>query len=86
MTMRHDARDRLTVVVAAFNEAEALPLLHPRIAAVLDAPGRGVDGRVLYVDDGSRDATWAVLQRIAAARPARRAAAPVAQFRQGSWR
>ena len=35
----HDAatgpRDdgRLTIVVAAYNEAEALPLLHPRIAS-----------------------------------------------------
>jgi glycosyltransferase involved in cell wall biosynthesis len=60
-------QDRLTVVVAAFNEADALPVLHPRIAAVLDAlAGEGVDGRVLYVDDGSRDRTWAVLEAIAA--------------------
>lgn len=61
-------RDLLTVVVAAYNEAEALPALHPRIAASLDAmAGRdGIDGRVLYVDDGSRDATWAALQAIAA--------------------
>src|SRR3546814_17972122 len=63
-------RDRLAVVVAAFNEADALPCLHPRIAAVLDGlRGDGIDGRMLYVDDGSRDATWAVLQRIAAADP-----------------
>ncbi|HEY0309842.1 MAG TPA: glycosyltransferase family 2 protein [Luteimonas sp.] len=63
-------RDRLTVVVAAFNEAESLPVLHPRIAAVLDGlRGEDIDGRVLYVDDGSRDATWAVLQRIADADP-----------------
>jgi glycosyltransferase involved in cell wall biosynthesis len=57
-------RDLLTVVVAAYNEAEALPALHPRIAAVLDAL-RQVDGRILYVDDGSRDGTWAALQQIA---------------------
>ena len=63
-------QDRLTVVVAAFNEAEALPVLHPRIAAVLDGMrGDGIDGRMLYVDDGSRDATWEVLQRIAAQDP-----------------
>ena len=60
--------ERLTVVVAAFNEAEALPALHPRIAAALDAlAGEGVEGHVLYVDDGSRDRTWAVLDDIAAA-------------------
>lgn len=65
----HDGmnRDLLTVVVAAFNEADALPALHPRIATVLDTLlADGVDGRVLYVDDGSRDETWPVLQRIAA--------------------
>lgn len=63
-------RERLTVVVAAFNEAEALPALHPRIAAVLDGlAGEGVDGHVLYVDDGSRDRTWAVLEDFAAADP-----------------
>lgn len=62
--------ERLTVVVAAFNEAEALPALHPRIAAVLDAlAADGVEGRVLYVDDGSRDRTWAVLDDLAAADP-----------------
>ena len=63
-------QDRLTIVVAAFNEAEALPVLHPRIAAVLDGlRGERIDGRVLYVDDGSRDGTWAALQRIAGADP-----------------
>ena len=63
-------RDLLTVVVAAYNEAEALPALHPRIAAVLDGlHARQVDGRILYVDDGSRDGTWEALQRIALADP-----------------
>ena len=62
---RHDL---LTVVVAARDEAQALPLLHPRIRAVLD----GLDGlrtRVLYVDDGSSDGTWEVLRGIAAGDP-----------------
>lgn len=61
--MPHD-QDRLTVVVAARNEAEALPALHPRIAAALQQL-HGVDGRVLYVDDGSTDATWEAMQRLA---------------------
>ena len=62
-------RDRLTVVVAAFNEAQSLPELHRRLATVLDAMAAddGVDGGVLYVDDGSTDASWAVLQSLAAA-------------------
>ena len=58
-------RPVLTVVVAAFNEAEALPLMHPRIASALDALA-DVEGRILYVDDGSTDATWAVLRALAA--------------------
>ncbi len=58
--------DLLTVVVAACNEAEALPLLHRRVAEVLDGlAGDGVDGRILYIDDGSRDGTWEVMRGIA---------------------
>ncbi|MGI8561498.1 MAG: glycosyltransferase family 2 protein [Luteimonas sp.] len=59
--------DRLTVVVAAFDEAQALPVLHRRVALVLDDLSRGDDleARALYVDDGSRDRTWQVLQDIA---------------------
>jgi polyisoprenyl-phosphate glycosyltransferase len=60
--------DRLTVVVAAFDEAEALPQLHPRIAATLDAM-HDLDARVLYVDDGSGDGTWRVLRELAARDP-----------------
>lgn len=62
--------ERLTVLVAAFNEADALPALQPRIAAVLDAlAADGIEGHILYVDDGSRDGTWPMLERIAAADP-----------------
>lgn len=57
-------QDRLTVVVAARNEAQALPKLHPRIAAVLRRLDN-LDTRVLYVDDGSTDGTWEVMQRLA---------------------
>ena len=65
--MRGMPHDLLTVVVAAYNEGDSLPLLHPRIAAVLEGlESQGVSGRVLYVDDGSTDDTWAVLQGLAA--------------------
>lgn len=60
------ARDLLTVVVAARDEADALPLLHARLAPVLDAMrADGIDGRVLYVDDGSTDGTWQVMRGLA---------------------
>jgi glycosyltransferase involved in cell wall biosynthesis len=64
-------RDRLTVVVAAYNEAQSLPELHRRLGAVLAAlaADEGVDGGVLYVDDGSTDGTWQVVSDLAATDP-----------------
>ncbi len=53
----------LTVVIAAYNEQAALPALHDRLSTVLD--GLDIPAQVLYVDDGSGDGTWAVLERIA---------------------
>lgn len=58
--------DMLTIVIAAHNEEAALPVLHPRLLAVLDGMA-DIDGRVLYVDDGSSDGTWALITRLAAA-------------------
>ncbi len=60
-------RQSLTVVIAAFNEEASLPEMHRRLRTVLD----GLDARsaVLYVDDGSRDGTWQVLQSLAAQDP-----------------
>ncbi|WP_256775820.1 MULTISPECIES: glycosyltransferase family 2 protein [unclassified Stenotrophomonas] len=59
---------RLTLVIAAHNEALVLPMLHPRLRAVLDGLP-DIEGRVLYVDDGSTDTTWAVMQALAEADP-----------------
>src|SRR5690606_15207558 len=65
-TMRAMDHDQLTVVVAAKDEADALPLLHARLARVLDAlEAERVAGRILYVDDGSRDGTWDVMRGLA---------------------
>jgi glycosyltransferase involved in cell wall biosynthesis len=52
----------LTVVVPAFNESEGLREFHARLAAVFDH----IELRcsVLYVDDGSRDDTWTVMQSL----------------------
>ena len=60
----------LTLVIAAYNEADALPALQPRIALALDTAEReGLEARVLYIDDGSRDDTWRVLRELAARDP-----------------
>ena len=61
------SRQSLTVVIAAFNEEASLPEMHRRLAAVLD--GLDAQASVLYVDDGSRDGTWQVLQTLAADDP-----------------
>ncbi|MCR6662821.1 MAG: glycosyltransferase family 2 protein [Luteimonas sp.] len=61
-------RELLTIVVAAFNEAEALPILHRRISDTFDTmAGDGLDLRMLYVDDGSTDGTWQAMRVIAGA-------------------
>lgn len=57
----------LTVVVAAYNEQDALPLLHARLRPVLDS--LDVPASVLYVDDGSSDDTWAVMLQLAQTDP-----------------
>ncbi|MGN7837613.1 glycosyltransferase family 2 protein [Stenotrophomonas sp. 22385] len=58
--------ERLTLVIAAHNEALALPMLQPRLRAVLDGL-EGIEGRIVYIDDGSTDATWQVMLELAAA-------------------
>ena len=59
---------RLTVVVPAFNEGQGLHAFHDRTRAALDALD-GIDGEILFVDDGSRDDTWTVIQSLAEADP-----------------
>ena len=61
-------RERLTFVIAAHNEELVLPQLHPRVCAVLDGLA-GIDGHILYVDDGSTDTTWSLIASLAQADP-----------------
>jgi len=58
---------KLTVVVPAYNESEGLRDFHARLAAVLD--GMELESEVLYVDDGSRDDTYAVMCALREADP-----------------
>jgi polyisoprenyl-phosphate glycosyltransferase len=57
-----DAPVDLSVVVPIFNEEAVLPLLVERLRPVADA--WGVTYEVLFVDDGSTDATPVLLQRL----------------------
>ena len=65
--MSVDVVPGLSVVVPVFNEEDVLPLFAKRLRPVLDR--LGVSYEVLAVDDGSRDATPAVLQGMRRAWP-----------------
>lgn len=58
----------LYIVVPCFNEHEALPQSHERLSLLMDemiAQGKiAVESKLLYVDDGSRDNTWEVIQKL----------------------
>jgi undecaprenyl-phosphate 4-deoxy-4-formamido-L-arabinose transferase len=50
----------LSVVVTVYDEAGTLPELHARTTAALGSLGRPYE--LIFVDDGSRDATWAEIE------------------------
>ena len=55
---------RLSIVVPCFNEEACLPALHERLtASAREAVGE--DYEIVLVNDGSRDGSWAIMQRIA---------------------
>lgn len=59
------ASEHLSVVVPVYNEIEVLPVFHQRLMSVL--ADLDIPSRVLYVDDGSEDASGDWLQALAAA-------------------
>ncbi len=56
--------DLISVVVPVFNERDSLPQLLAEIAATADTLPQRVE--VVFVDDGSTDDSWAVVQKLAA--------------------
>lgn len=58
----------LSVIAPCRDEAEGLEAFHARVRAAVGA--LGVVAEMVYVDDGSVDATWAVIVRLASADPA----------------
>ncbi|MBE2199952.1 MAG: glycosyltransferase family 2 protein [Anaerolinea sp.] len=55
----------LSLVIPVYNEAENLRPLHTEITAAL--ANQGLDYEVIYVDDGSSDGSFAILQELHAA-------------------
>ena len=62
----------LSLVIPVYNEEDNLAALAAEIRAALD--DTGLDYEVLFIDDGSRDGSFACLQALAAADPRRRPA------------
>ena len=54
----------LSVVVPVCNEAEVLPIFHGRLVAVLRASAIDGGWELIYVDDGSTDATGLILKEL----------------------
>ena len=57
----------ISVIVPLYNEEESLPELNQWIARVMAANGFSYE--VIYVDDGSTDSSWNVIQGLRAADP-----------------
>jgi glycosyltransferase involved in cell wall biosynthesis len=57
----------LSVVIPIKDEQDNLGPLHEQLRAALDSLGLGYE--VVFVDDGSSDGSWAVLEQLAAADP-----------------
>jgi len=61
---------RLAIVVPCYNEEEVLPETNRRLLALLTRLSElqlsSVDSGVYYVDDGSKDATWPLIESLAA--------------------
>ena len=53
----------LSIVIPAYNEEENIPLLYKNLKRVLEGIGKSYE--IIFVDDGSKDATWERLKEIA---------------------
>jgi len=62
-TTQTTSRPRLSLVVPLFNEQETLPKFYERATAALSRTGESYE--IIFVDDGSRDATLDELRQLA---------------------
>lgn len=57
----------LSAVIPVYNEVDSLPALYDQV--VLIAEDKRFDLEIVFVDDGSRDGSWDVIERLAASDP-----------------
>ena len=64
----HDMLPKLYIIVPCYNEEEVLPVTAPLFAGkIRELAGKekiSQDSRVLFVNDGSKDSTWEIIQRL----------------------
>ena len=60
--------NKLYIIIPCYNEEEVLPITAPQfLAEIEDLVQKGLisaDSRILFVDDGSRDCTWEIIQAL----------------------
>lgn len=59
---------KLVIVVPCYNEEEVLKETTRQLAdilALMENEGKIEDGKILYIDDGSKDATWSLIEQLA---------------------
>jgi polyisoprenyl-phosphate glycosyltransferase len=61
-------RPKLSVVIPCYNEEACLEMLHARVSEAART-SVGEDYEIVLINDGSRDASWPVMQRLSAADP-----------------
>ena len=61
-------KNGISVTIPVYNSAEMLPQLVARLEKVLKQ--LGTEFEILLVNDGSRDASWAVIEKLATQLPA----------------
>ena len=63
-------KPRLYIVIPCYNEQEVLPITAPmfldKVKGLAAAGKISEDSRVLFVNDGSRDRTWEIIEELAA--------------------
>lgn len=53
----------LSIIIPVYNEVDSLEELHRQIDASLEAGD--IDGEIIFVDDGSSDGSWVLIERLA---------------------
>ncbi len=59
----------VTILIPAYNEQEAIPLFYRRIREIIDPLTDKYDFELLFINDGSRDATLEILRALRLADP-----------------